>query len=102
MTLTKDYIPYGVEWEKEMTRLPKAEIIKMLREAHAGTTDSKVVGIMTLYDANHQVEGIINDYEGGIIDKPETMRLMGEYTGRLMSLFWENAKKKFKLLSIGK
>ena len=39
---------------------------------------------------------IINDYEGGIIDKRETMRLFGEYTGRIMEIFWKNAKLKAK------
>lgn len=45
MEIPKEYIPYGPEWEKEITKLPKAAIIKMfaskgtelsdLRDKHA-------------------------------------------------------------------
>ena len=49
--------------------------------------------IMTLEDANRYVEGCINDFESGISTKGETMSLLGEYTGRLMELFWENSIK---------
>lgn len=30
----KDYTPYGKEWEKEISRLPKAILVPMLRKAH--------------------------------------------------------------------
>ncbi len=56
----------------------------------------KVEAIKTLKDANRYVEGVLNDYEGGIITKDEAMGYLGEYTGRLTELFWENAIKKIK------
>lgn len=58
----------------------------------------KVEEIETLSDANRFVEGVINDFEGGIIDKNETMRLLGAYTGSIMDLFLRNVKKNPKLL----
>jgi len=30
---TEEYIPFGIEWEKEMSKLPKAMIIQMLKKA---------------------------------------------------------------------
>lgn len=90
------YDPYGKEWESEMTKLPKSEIIDMLRETQTGTKDKKICGIETAQEAQHIVDGIINDFEAGIITKTETMAALGEYTARLMELFWQNAKLKFK------
>lgn len=87
------YTPYGEEWESEMNKLPKSELIKMIRKIQTGTEDKKIMLIETASQACMQVEGIINDYEGGVIDKSETMRLLGEYTGRIMEIFWNNAKK---------
>lgn len=52
--------------------------------------------IESFQDAQYYVEGIINDFESGISTKGETMQYLGEYTARLMVLFWENAKKKIK------
>lgn len=95
-TLEKqEYIPYGIEWENEMNKLPKKELIRMIREIQAGTKDEKMVSVNTLKQAEGQVEGIINDFAGGIIDKSEALRLMGEYTGRIMNVFWNVAKEKF-------
>ena len=31
--IQEDYIPFGEEWEKEISRLPKNRIIKFLRDA---------------------------------------------------------------------
>lgn len=90
----ENYTPFGKEWETEMNKLPKAELIKMIRKLQTGTEDKKIMLIETAEQAIQQVEGIINDYEGGIIDKPETIRLLGEYTGRIMEIFWKNAKLK--------
>ena len=83
-------------WELEMSKLPKTELIKMIRKIQTGTEDRKLCAIETSKEAHNAVEGIINDYEGGIIDKQEVMVLLGEYTSRLMGLFWENAKKVIK------
>lgn len=92
----ENYTPYGKEWEAEMNKLPKAELIKMIRKLQTGTEDKKIMLIETSEQASRQVEGIINDFESGISDKRETMRLLGEYTGRIMEIFWKNAKLKAK------
>lgn len=90
-----NYTPFGQEWEEEISKLPKDELVKMIRELQTGTTDKKMVAVETFKEAEHCVTGIINDFSEGIITKGETMRLLGEYTGRIMSIFWDNAKKKF-------
>lgn len=33
-TKEEDYIPFSEQWEKEMMKLPKIQIIKMFRDAH--------------------------------------------------------------------
>lgn len=95
----ENYTAYGNEWEAEMNKLPKIELIKMIRKLQTGTEDKKLMLIETAKDAGQQVEGIINDYEGGIIDKSEALSLLGEYTGRIMEIFWKNAQLKAKLQS---
>ena len=91
-----EFKPYTAEWEAAMNRLPKKMLIEMIRKHHTGTSDKKMCGIDTINDAQNAVEGIINDFADGISGKAETMRLLGEYTGRLMELFWDNAKKRIK------
>lgn len=54
----------------------------------------KVANIRTFEQALNFVEGCINDFEAGISTKEETLNLMGEYTARLMELFWEQSKKR--------
>lgn len=56
----------------------------------------KVEDIKAIEDANRYVEGCINDFEQGISTKDETIGYLGQYTARLMELFWENAKKKIR------
>lgn len=88
--------PYGKEWEAEISKLPKEELIKMIRKIQTGSEDKKICAIETINDAQNIVEGILNDYESGICTKQETLKAFGEYTARLMELFWKNAKAKFK------
>ena len=40
--------------------------------------------------------GVINDLDAGIITKEEAHNMMGEYTYRLMDIFWTEALKKIK------
>lgn len=56
----------------------------------------KAKDIITIGDAERFVEGCINDLDDGISTKSETIAHLGEYTARLMELFWENAKKKIR------
>ncbi len=90
------YNQFGKEWEAELIKLPKNELIKIIRKIQTGTTDQKICTIDTEKEAQHIVEGIINDFESGVSTKSETMGLLGEYTGRIMHIFWVNAKQKIK------
>lgn len=92
----EDYIPYGKEWEATMNKLPKKELIGMLRKYNTGTTDNKACGIESIESAQNFVEGCINDFINGLSESTEFRAQMGEYTGRLMHMFWENAKKRIK------
>jgi hypothetical protein len=56
----------------------------------------KAEDIKTIEDAENYVEGCINDFEAGISTKEETLTSLGEYTGRLMELFWENSKERIR------
>ncbi len=91
----ENYTPYGNEWELEMNKLSKAELINMVRKIETGTEIKKMCFMETKREANHIVTGIINDFEAGLSTKSETMYAFGEYTARLMELFWKNAKQKF-------
>lgn len=90
-----DFTPFGTEWENEMKKLPKEEIIKMLRKEKTGAEDKKLLMVRTAKDACLWVEGIINDFESGIFSKSETLNELGKYTGRIMGIFFDNAKQKF-------
>jgi hypothetical protein len=47
--MSADYEPYGTEWEKEMNKFTKAELINMLREAYKKINESeKRYKILTL------------------------------------------------------
>ena len=46
----------------------------------------KVKNIKTINDAQRYVEGVINDFEGGISTKEETMGYLGEYTARIVEM----------------
>lgn len=90
-----DYTPFGEEWENEMKKLPKIELINMIRKLEVGATDKKLMQIETATEAQKWMTGIINDFETGIYTKEETMGKLGEYTARLMELFFKNAEKLF-------
>ena len=90
------YEQFGIEWENEMKKLPKEELIKMIRKIQTGTENKNFVFVQTSRQASAIAEGIINDFESGVSTKKETMAMMGEYTGRLMQIFWEVALEKIK------
>jgi hypothetical protein len=56
----------------------------------------KVENINSIEDAQNFVEGCINDLYAGISSREETLGYLGEYTARLMELFWENSKKQIR------
>lgn len=60
--MNKEYIPYGPEWEKEMSKFPKAQLIKRLGKAlqQSPTRPSidivsvlKKIAKLSTYDTNH-------------------------------------------------
>lgn len=56
--------------------------------------------IKSIDDAQRYVNGVINDYEGGISTKEETLSFLGEYTARIMEIFTENVKANPSLLGL--
>ena len=50
--------------------------------------------IHTLADAQRHVEGIINDFEGGISTKEETVKYLFYYTIRAMHIAMEATNRK--------
>lgn len=89
----ENYQPYGEEWKKEIVKLPKTKIVEMYSKAMQHTN---IIESGSNSECRHHVEGIINDFESGICDKDETMAAMGDYTLRLMDIFWKSAKAKIK------
>lgn len=83
-------VPLGQDWEKEMRKFTKDELIGMLR------AELKVKTISTIVDAQNFVEGTLNDFESGLSTKAETLSAFGKFTGRLMEVFWIEAKKRIK------
>ena len=60
----------------------------------------KLQDVKTLDEAQYYVEGVINDFEGGIITKEETMGLLGEYTAHCMMIWSDNVKANPSLLGL--
>lgn len=52
--------------------------------------------IHTLADAQRHIEGIINDFEGGISTKEQTVSLLFDYTMRVMEIAMLATKNKLK------
>ena len=93
---TENYTPYGEEWEKEMMKLPKKELVKWLKKAFTGSKYTEISNITTEKEAFRFAEGIMNDFESGICEKETTVKLIGEYTFRLMNIFWDTMQKKIQ------
>lgn len=91
-----DYNPFGEQWEKEINKLPKSELVNMIRQLQTGAKHKRIAVIETEIQAQKIVEGIINDFDNGVYTKDETLGLLGEYTARLMHLFWKRAKEIIK------
>jgi hypothetical protein len=96
MNMEKKYQAYSSEWEKAVKKLPKDELIKMIRKLKTGTEDVKIAKIKTSWDAEKMCQGFLNDFESGTSTKEETMRGFMEYTYRLMSLFNDALDAKLK------
>ena len=55
--------------------------------------------IYTLEDAQRHVEGIINDFDGGISTKEETVSHLFDYTVRIMEITMIGVENKLKIKS---
>ncbi len=53
--------------------------------------------IHTLADAQRHVEGIINDFEGGISTKAETVSYLFDYTVRIMEIAMKATENQLNL-----
>ena len=51
----KPYIPYGYEWEAEMMKLPKKELINMVREIKTGHKNIDSLLEARIYSLTKQV-----------------------------------------------
>ena len=94
--IESEYVPYGKEWEKEVMKLNKKEIIGLFRAMKEGTKCPAAVKIDTIVEARDYLEGCVNDFLTYISDQDEFLEQMGEYTARLMPIFWINAIEKIK------
>lgn len=86
----KKYIPFGPEWEKEMMKFPKEELVLMIK------VQLKAINVKTLDDAQRFVDGVLNDFESGLMNREETMNAFLKYTLTLQEMFWKNAKEKIR------
>lgn len=100
--MNTEWINYGDAWKAEVEKLTKKELIELIRQIQTGTKDKKMMVMNTSKEASRIIEGILNDFESGVSSKKETYEALGEYTGRIMSLFWENAEKKVDVRSVEK
>ena len=91
--MNREYKRYGNEWRKEASKLPKEKILDIVQEL---AKFKEVVPICSLEKCESFVEGCLNDFSYGVIDKNEFMDKMFEYTNFIMDSFFENAKKKLK------
>jgi hypothetical protein len=87
-------------WEFYISRRLVTEWLKEYAEQQLilerGNKSANIIESGSLTDCQNHVEGIINDFEAGICGKEETISAMGEYTMRLMEIFWKSAKAKIK------
>ncbi len=56
----------------------------------------KLENINTIEDAQNYLEGCVNDFDAGISTKEELLGHLGQYTGRIMEVFWNTTKCKIE------
>jgi len=54
----------------------------------------KAINVKTIEDCQHYCEGVLNDFESGIIDKSEALVAFWEYTVQIHNLFTGNLEAK--------
>jgi hypothetical protein len=85
-----DYKQFGEEWKKEISKLPKKEIVNMLADANEYKT---MVTSGTIVECELEALGILNDFEEGITTKEEAMKALKNYTFRLHDIFYTKSKQ---------
>ena len=89
----KTYVPYGEEWKKELMKMRKEDIVNLYQKS---MTHKTIVPDHSLESCENFVRGSMEDFIGGISNKYEFMKSMGDYTMKLMDIFWTSAKEKIK------
>lgn len=82
----KNYEPYGKEWEQELMKLTKKEIINVFR------TINNKPKVNTIKGCELACQGIINDFESGLMTKEQTMLALKYYTFSIHNFFAEKVK----------
>jgi hypothetical protein len=77
-------------------RLLKWKQVEIIEKAQQAMQARQIMPNGTEAEAKNAVDGILNDFEGGIITKAEASQRFGEYTFALMETFWNQSKEKIK------
>lgn len=85
------YTPYGDEWKNEILKMKKEDIVNLFQKNMKHKT---IIPSATLEETQIHCEGIINNFESGRNTKEETLSELGEFSARLMDIFWNTTKKK--------
>lgn len=87
------YIPFGEEWKAELMKMKKEDIVNLFQKS---MQHKNIVPDHSLESCENYVRGCMEDFIGGVSDKYKFMKQMGEYTMKLMDIFWTSAKEKIK------
>lgn len=60
----------------------------------------KLEDVKTINEAQYYIEGVINDFEGGIATKEETLGYLGQYTAHCMKIWQDNVIANPSLLGL--
>jgi hypothetical protein len=89
----ENYKPFGEEWKKELMKMRKEDIVDLFQKSMEHKT---IVPDHSLESCENYVRGTMEDFIAGISDKYEFMKNMGDYTMKLMDIFWKEAKNKIR------
>jgi hypothetical protein len=62
----------------------------------------KLKDVKTINQAQYFVEGVINDFEGGILNKEKVLEVLGKYTAHCMKIWQDNVIANPSLLGLKK
>lgn len=89
----ENYQPFGEEWKKELMKMKKEDVVDLFQKSMEHKT---IIPDHSLESCENFVRGSMEDFIGGISDKYEFMKNMGNYTIKLMDIFWQEAKNKIR------